>query len=590
LKNFRFLLPYARRYRGIILLGLLSIPLSQGAQVWIPHILGQAIDELAPAWARKPGAPPHHPGLNRLAISTLLILGLMALRGLFQFTMRWWYVGFSRRLEVDLRRDLFRHLTTLSYSWFNRTRTGEVLSLATADIEAVRMAVGPGLMYVINTVTIVPAALTMMLLVSVPITLASLAPLVFLAFVIWRLSPRIHSASKQVQDQIATLSSRAQENFAGARVVRSFVQEDHEAADFARESARYRDYQVAFSRVRGSIDATIIIFANLGVLLTLFLGGRLIPQGGFTLGSFVAFVGYQLMLLWPMIALGWVAALVPKGAAAAARLRAVLEQEPEVRDRPDLLPLADLRGDLEFRNLTFAYDGGEPVLRNISLRVRAGETIGFVGPIGSGKSTLVGLVARLHPVPDGTLLVDGRDINQVPIRDLRSRIGFVPQETFLFSDTIQENIAFGLEGIVPDAVLRAATVSTIDRDVEEFPQRYDQLVGERGVMLSGGQKQRVAISRAVSVDPRILILDDALASVDTRTEEAILRQLREVRRGRTTLIVTHRLSAVRDADRIMVLDRGEMVEEGTHEELMERRGLYAGIFEKQTLEQELEAL
>lgn len=581
MRRFGPVLEILRRHRPALYVGFACILLTQAANVTIPRLVQEAVDALA---------IPARPDLDLVGRVALLVVLVALLRGVSQFFMRWLIVGVSRRMETELRVRIFRQLSRLHFGWFDAARTGDVLSRVTADVEAVRMPVGPGLMYLVNTAVAVPAALAVMWSYSPRLTLYVLGPMVLTAVATRLLAPLVHRASVSMQEGQADLASRAQESFAGVRVVKSYAREESEVEAFREEGARYMGRVLGYVRTRIFMGPTFWLLEGGGMLLILWIGGGMVARGAMTLGEFTAFNFYNLMLLWPMISLGWVVALFQRGAASMDRINEVLDARPEVADGPDAVPLPSPRGEVEVRDLTFGFGAGPPVLRGVSFRVPAGGCLGIIGPTGGGKSTLLSLVPRVFRVPDGTVFVDGHDVNRVRLADLRRAIGTVPQETFLFSTTIRDNIAWGLGGEAPEGVVeRAAEASRIAADVERFPGGYGTMLGERGVNLSGGQKQRVAIARALALDPRILVLDDCLSSVDAHTEEEILRNLRVAIRGRTTLLVSHRVAAVSHADEILFLEGGRIVERGTHAGLLALGGRYASLARLQRLEGEIEA-
>jgi len=525
-------------------------------------------------------------------------------------------IGISRDVEYDLRNALYRHLTVLSQSYFQRTRTGDIMSRAINDLNAVRMMLGPGIMYSARTLILLAAAVAILLQISPKLTFYSFALVPVIAVVVSYFGRRIHERFETIQAMMSTLSAKVQESLAGIRVIRAFAQEEADRKRFQELNEDFVARNRKLIRVWGMFYPALEVLMGLIGVIVLWAGGLEVARGNISIGSFVAFNVYMGQLAWPMIALGWVVNLYQRGTASLARLNDILAEPPEIADRSDSASMVaaepvlavgnipDLRApvsgdgkrigspdvqgvEIEFRHVTFAYNG-RPVLRDINLVIPAGSTLAIVGPTGSGKSTLAALLPRVYDAPPGTIFLDGRDIRDYRLEDLRRMIGFVPQETFLFSETIRENIAFGVEQAGDEQVRRAAEIAGLLPDIEDFPKRFETLVGERGITLSGGQKQRTAIARAILRDPRILVLDDALSSVDTYTEEVILTRLREVLRGRTAVLISHRISTVRDADQIIVLAAGRIAERGTHEELLEHGSYYPDLYQKQLLEEELE--
>jgi ATP-binding cassette, subfamily B, multidrug efflux pump len=591
-KNLRPLVPYLKRHRAGLLWGGLCVLCNNGIWILFPQVLRSAVNGL-------------HAGVTRQKLLTyaLLVLAIALIKGTFQFLTRWVVIGISRDIEFDLRNDLFKHLERLSYSYYQRNRTGDIMARATNDLNAVRMLLGPAIMYSANTIVFTAGALVFMLAISPKLTLFAFLPLPVASIVIQYFGRRIHERFERIQAMFSDISARAQENFSGARVIRAYVQEQAEIAGFESANQEYIRRSLGLVRLMGMLWPTLELMLGVAVVIVLWLGGRQVLSGKMNVGDFVAFNTYMMQLTWPVIALGWVINIFQRGTASMVRIQEILSQQPEIADADNgamgvspVPPGEDARlstsilGEIEFCNLNFAYNG-TAVLRDVNLRIPAGSSLAIVGPTGSGKTTLVNLIPRIYDAAPGTVLIDGRPIRQFPLDALRRQIGFVPQETFLFSDTIRENIAYGIaqedgEATQPD-IQAAADAANIAQDIESFPEGYSTTVGERGITLSGGQKQRTAIARALLRSPRILILDDALSSVDTHTEDKILNHLREIMQGRTTIFISHRVSTVRNADRIAVLHQGRIVELGTHDQLIARNGYYTDLYNKQLLEEEL---
>jgi ATP-binding cassette, subfamily B, multidrug efflux pump len=598
-KRLRPLLPYVKRYRWGYITGGACVFLTNGIWILFPKVLGRATDDL------------HAGGTSsKLLIYAGLLLAIAVSKGIFQFLTRWIVIGISRDIEFDLRNDLFAHLEKLSHSYYQRHRTGDIMARATNDLSAVRNLLGPAIMYTANTIVLTAGALIFMLQISPRLTFYTFLPLPVASIVIQYFGRQIHDRFERIQEMFSDISARAQENFSGARLIRAYVQEEAEIRAFEAENQEYIRRSLGLVRLMGMLWPTLELMLGCAVVLVLWLGGRevlsgqshvtltapvavaspavintLYLTGSMSVGDFFSFSTYMMQLTWPIIALGYVINLFQRGTASLGRLNEIMTEQPEIIDAPAARS-AEIGGEIEFRGLNFAYDGN-PVLRDVNLRIPAGSSLAIVGPTGSGKTTLVNLIPRIYDAMPGSVLIDGRSIRDYSLASLRRSIGFVPQETFLFSDRIRENIALGVDSATDAQIHNAAEAANIAADIESFPEGYETMVGERGITLSGGQKQRTAIARALIRNPKILILDDALSSVDTQTEDKILNELRDAMQGRTTIFISHRVSTVRNADRIAVLHSGRIVELGTHDELLARNGYYSDLYNKQLLEEEL---
>jgi len=576
-RHLRRLLPYMAKYRGRFAAGLVAVLFAAGAGMVSPLFIRSAIEALERGARRE------------FILNTALALVFFAVvRALFIFAGRTVLLTGSRAVEFDLRNDLYRHLERLPPRWFDRNRSGDITSRLINDLEGVRMLVGMGVMALASTGLTFAFSMAGMCLIDLKLALIALVPLSLVTIVTAATGPAMHRLSLAVQDQLSVLSSRAQENFTGARVVKSFAQEEEEVARFRRECVDYRRRNLSLARFRGFAFAGMTLFMEVAIVVTLYYGGKGIVEKTFSKPDLAAFTTFQFQLVWPMIAIGWVFAMAQRGAACMGRLAEILDEKPVPADEAGTPPPA---GRIEFRDLTFSYgDGRDPALRGVSFTIEPGSRVAIVGATGSGKSTIASLLLKLYDAPPGTIFIDGRDLSTVPAAPLRRALGAAPQDIFLFSDTLSANIAFGAVGEpARGAVESAAKLSRIAEDAVRFPDGLDQKIGERGVTLSGGQKQRVALARAAVRDPSILLLDDALSSVDAHTEREVLVSLKAFMKGRTSVLITHRMAVALDADRVVVLEGGQVVEQGAPAELVARAGVFAAMVERQKLAEALDS-
>lgn len=575
-ESFGLIFKYFKRYKTHFILGIIGLFAVDGLQIFIPWMVKHAIDILTQS-------PENYRQTLKYGVYILLLaLGV----GFSRFTWRYFIIGISRRIEMHLRNRFYRHLQSLPYSYFDRTSVGDLMAHATNDLEAIRMMCGMSIVASMDAALLMIASLIMMVTIDFHLTLYVLIPMPIITVFVLRLGPLMHARFMKVQARFSDISEKAQETFSGIRVVKSFVQESAESENFRAINEGYVDDNMKLVKIWGLLHPLIWTIGGLCGVIIFYAGGNRVIDGLMTMGDFVAFNSYLGILLWPMIAIGWVVNLYTRGKASLDRVYKILQVKPSIQNMPGAEPL-DIKGRVEFRNLTFSYKDGKPVLKNINLTIEPGQWVALMGSTGSSKTTLVNLIARLYDPPPGTVLIDDHDVRTITLDSLRTQIGFVPQQTFLFSESVGDNIRFGspLSGADTENMARMANVY---EDIKLFPEQFETLAGERGVSLSGGQKQRIAIARALAAQTPILILDDSLSAVDTETEEIIVKNIQEIAAERTVIIVSHRVSTAREADFIVYLEDGEIVEQGTHSELVSRKGRYFEIYEHQRLEEALD--
>jgi len=573
--------PYILKYRRLIFLGILAILLSEFFYVIIPILIGRAVDDL------KAGVT-----FEKLSLFASLILGSTILSGIASFFTRQTIIVASRKIEYDMRNDFYRHVQGLHYLYFRDKKVGDIMAYATNDIPAVRNFLGPGIMYSIETTIEFVVILAIMFSMNLKLTLITLIPLPLISYLVYKVGKIVHEKYEDIQEHFGKITTLAQENIAGIRVIKSYVREDYEIEKFRKVNFEYFIKNIKLAKVQSLTYPLMILITGISIILVIWYGGYQVIKGTMTLGQLTSFLIYLGYLIWPMIAFGWIINLTQRAAASMDRLLEVMRVQPQIKDTEETdFSIKQINGEIEFKDVWFKYPDSENyVLKGVSFKVEQGQTVGIVGYTGSGKTTLVNLIPRLFDPDKGEVLIDGVNVKKIPLKVLRGSIGYVQQDVFLFSDTVKNNITFGVDGVDEDKIISVAKIAHIYDEVMEFPNKFDTIVGERGITLSGGQKQRVGLARALIKEPKILILDDSFSSVDAYTEEMILKNLKEYRKGRTTIIISHRITAVKDADFIIVLDNGEIVESGTHDELIELGGIYAELYQKQILEEELEKM
>jgi ATP-binding cassette subfamily B protein len=578
-KNFLPLKQYFVQNRWPIALGLMCLLIVDFLQLLIPLVIKKAIDILTMKTATA----------QILIQQGMIILGLALMIAIFRYVWRYFLLGHSRKVEEALRNRIYGHLQTLSLSFYQKTKTGDLMARAINDINAIRMATGMGLVALTDGIVLGIAAIGFMLSINVRLTLIALIPAPIIIVLTRILTRRMSTGFENAQKTFADLTERAREVFAGIRVIKAYNRESWAHQNIEEEGQRYISVNMGLAKTLAFFFPMMVIFTNIGLAIVIWLGGRLTILGNITTGDFVAFISYLNLLTWPMMAMGWVTNLVQRGSASMRRINGILEELPEIKDSAQSIHIPQIRGKIEIKGLSFTHPGQSfYALKDIHLKIEAGDTIAVVGRVGAGKTTLLQTITRLLDAPDGTILVDGWNVRQIPLQTLRKNIGFVTQEVFIFSDTIRNNVLFGRTGVSQDHLETVLRAADIFEDIKNLEKGLDTFLGERGSTLSGGQRQRLTIARALILDPPILILDDALSMVDTRTEERILNQVLSLRRDKTNLIVSHRISTISRAERIAVLERGELVELGTHENLLEKGGIYTTLYEKQVIAEELE--
>jgi ATP-binding cassette, subfamily B, multidrug efflux pump len=586
MKSLLRLKPYLLKYKRTLLIGFIAVIISNVFSVFQPILQGHAIDAL------KHGIETGSVNVLTLLGYAGLILGFALLAGFFMYLTRQTIIVTSWKIQYDLRNDFLSHIQRLDLHYFQNTPTGDLMAHATNDISAVRNVVGPGIMYPLDTLMTFAMVLVVILSLDWKLTLIALTPLPLVSYAVYKLGKSVHKRFEERQAQYSALTTRAQENLSGIRIVKSYVREAYETGLFHTMSWSYLKKNMELAIVQSLMWPLMFLLIGVSLLLTLYFGGMNVIKGEFTIGTLWAFLGYLTQLIWPMIAFGWVTNMLQQGAASMTRLAKIFDTEPAIKDTQTTdTTIHTIEGSIEFRGVSFRHSPStEPTLKNINLTISKGMTLAVIGTTGSGKTTLVNMIPRLYDVTEGEILIDGMSITSIPLDVLRSHIGYVQQETFLFSESIADNITYGVGPAEQSAIEGVSEIAQLKKDIGAFPHTYETMIGERGITLSGGQKQRVSIARALMRDPAILILDDALSAVDTYTEEEILRGLKKVMENRTSIIISHRISTVKNADLIVVMDNGEIVERGTHAELVELDGIYADLHYKQLLEEELDHL